>query len=234
METVESSPGGELSAEVHLKRRLVSARLWAAEHRLWTHPRIADLYPEILFRMHCMARASVPLMEAARDRLRPAAPRDRVAAGVVDYLDELIAGEQEHDDWILEDLEALGLPREEVLARVPPPTVAALVGAQYYWIFHHHPVALLGFIAVVEADPPTVDRIESIMQRTGLPRDACRHFLRHAVLEPAHNRLLEKTLDSLPFTAEHRNAIGVNVLGTLSMLAQSAEEILELQRIKSL
>ena len=30
---------------------------------------------------------------------------------------------------------------------MPSPAVAALVGSQYYWLLHHHPVALLGFVA---------------------------------------------------------------------------------------
>ena len=38
---------------------------------------------------------------------------------------------------------------------MPPPSVAGLVGSQYYWILHHHPVAFLGYVALMEGYPPT-------------------------------------------------------------------------------
>ena len=47
------------------------------------------------------------------------------------------------------------MPRDEVLRRMPSPTVASFIGAHYYWIHHHHPVAQLGQIAVQEGYPPT-------------------------------------------------------------------------------
>ena len=47
------------------KIALVLPELLAAGRALMDHPRIAELYPEYLFTLHCMTRASVPLMEAA-------------------------------------------------------------------------------------------------------------------------------------------------------------------------
>jgi hypothetical protein len=38
----------------------------------------------------------------------------------------------------------------QTLSIRPSANVAALVGAQYYWILHHHPVALLGYMATLE------------------------------------------------------------------------------------
>lgn len=221
-----------VSEQVHQKRRLLSAGLRAVGRRLWSHPAITKLYPDVLFRMHCMTRASIPLMEAAVERFKPLVEVDPVASGVIEYLNRLIPEELSHDDWILEDLEALGFRREEVLARVPPATVAAVVGAQYYWIYHHHPVTLLGFIAVVEGDPPTVGEAEELIRKTGLPRSAFRNYLRHAVLEPTHNAYMDRMLDSLPFTPEHLSLLGMSMARTIHLLAQSAEEIIDLHEIQ--
>ena len=65
------------------------------------------------------------------------------------------------------------------VARMPSPTVAALVGSQYYWIFHYHPVALLGFVALfVEGHPPTPQLIEVLNERTGFPPRGVPHLHR--------------------------------------------------------
>ena len=38
-------------------------------------------------------------------------------------------------------------------------TAAALVGAQYYWIRHVHPVALLGYVMLLEGYPPSAGTV---------------------------------------------------------------------------
>jgi hypothetical protein len=221
----------EFSKQLHYKRWLMSARLREASKRLWESRDISELYPAMLFSIHSMARASVPLMKAAVDRLRAMSAVDPTVALLIGYFVRQIPQETGHDDWLLEDLEALGLSREQVLARMPPPTVAALVGAQYYWIFHHHPVALLGYILVVESEPPSVELIDRTIAKTGLPRDAFRSFFRHAVLEPAHNDALDCLLDALPLSREQHGLIGVSVIQTSNMIARSAEEILEFHEL---
>ena len=221
----------EFSKQLHLKRRLVGARLHEASERLWESLDISELYPAMLFCIHAMARASVPLMKTAADRLRTMTPVDPLASPLNEYFVRQIPQEMGHDDWLLEDLEALGRSRDVILAQMPPPTVAALVGAQYYWILHHHPVALLGYIFVVESETPSLEWIERTAARTGLPREAFRSFSRHAVLESAHNEALDELLDSLALTRQQQGLIGVSVIQTSTMIARAAEEILELHQL---
>lgn len=221
----------EFSKQIHLQRWLIGARLREASERLWESHDISELYPAMLFCIHSMARASVPLMQAAVDRLRAMTPVDPISAPLIEYFVRQIPQERGHDDWLLEDLEALGCSRETILARMPPPTVAALVGAQYYWILHHHPVALLGYILVVESETPGVEVVERTAAKTGLPREAFRSFFRHAVLESAHNDALDVLLDSLPLSREQQGFIGVSVIQTSNMIARAAEEILEFREL---
>src|SRR5689334_9046820 len=84
------------------KIALVLPELGAAAHALRSHPQIADLYPEYLFMMHCMVRATVPTMEAALARACTLAERDPVAAAIIPYLEKHIP-EEMHDHWPLED-----------------------------------------------------------------------------------------------------------------------------------
>jgi hypothetical protein len=204
---------------------LVLPQLVAAGDRLLTHPRVRDLYGEYLIAMHCIIRASVPLMEAARDRAATMRESDSVAAGLADYLGTHIGEEMHHDDWLLRDLEVLGSDRAVVLARVPSPAVASLVGSQYYWIFHVHPVALLGYIAVLEGYPPSKSLIDDLIVRTGHPRKAFRTLIAHSGLDPGHRDDLDAALDRLPLTGTHAALVGLNAISSIHMLAGIIDEV---------
>jgi len=105
----------------------------------------------------------VPLTDAALGRSRQLVGTDPLAAALASYLEEHVDEELGHDETLLDDLELLGVARDRVLAQMPSPAVAALVGSQYYWIIHYHPVAFLGFVAVMEGHPPTPELIETLI-----------------------------------------------------------------------
>jgi hypothetical protein len=172
-------------------------------------------------------------MQAAAAAYEPHVASDPLAAGIFSYLTHHIPEEMHHDDWILEDLEVLNISRSEVLPRIPPPAVAALVGAQYYWIQHYHPLALLGFIAVLEGTPPDVDYFERVADRAGIPREAFSNLLRHGRLDPRHRDDLDRALDELPLTDDHHSLLGVSSFQTIHLLTRVVEEILESARKRS-
>jgi hypothetical protein len=213
------------STRLHQKIELLLPTLTDAGRRLVTHPRIAELYPEYLVTMHWVVRASVPLMEAARDRAAAMATDDPVSAAVARYLADHIPEELDHDEWLLEDLEVLGRHRSTVLARPPSPVVASSVGAQYYWIFHYHPVALLGYIALLEGYPPERPEIEALMERTGHRPEAFRTLLAHAELDPHHGDALDETIDRLPLTREQSTVLGLSAMHSTLTMARAIEEI---------
>lgn len=193
--------------------------------RLVGHPQIRELYPEYLFTGHCIVRASVPLMETARERARAMAPGDPVADGLASYLDEHIDEERDHDEWLLGDLEAVGVERSGILARPPSPTIASAVGAQYYWVLHYHPVALLGWIGLLEGYPPSTTMIEELMARTGYRPEAFRTLTAHAELDVHHGDELFETLDRLPLTEKQATVIGLNAMWSVHLLARAIDEV---------
>jgi hypothetical protein len=215
------------SRRLREKIRIARGRLDAVARALWSHPLLSEIYPEFLFRNHAVIRASVPLMQAAAAVCEPYAASDPLAGGIFSYLTHHIPEEMHHDDWILEDLEVLNISRREVLPRIPPPAAAALVGTQYYWIRHCHPVALLGFIAVLEGTPPDVDYFERLADTSGIPRQAFSNLLRHGRLDPRHRDDLDDALDKLPLTEYHHSLLGVSSFQTIHLLAQVVEDMLE-------
>lgn len=212
------------SAILRRKIEVLLPRFVDAGERLIEHPRVVDLYPEYLFLSHGVIRASVPLMETALERAR--AQTDAVSDALAPYLEEHIEEERDHDDWLLGDLEVLGFDRDGVLRRPPSPTVAALVGAQYYWIFHYHPVVLLGYVSLLEGYPPSMELIERLIRATGYPREAFRTMIGHAELDPHHRDELNDLLDSLSLTEEQSTALGLNALYTVDAFTRAIDELL--------
>ena len=153
---------------------------------------------------------------------------DPVSSALEDYLERHIPEERGHDDWVLEDFEALGYSRQAALERMPSATAAALVGSQYYWILHLHPVALLGYIAVLEGSPPDEGQLMKIVERTKLPAAAFSTLVRHARLDPHHRDELDRVVDALPLTQRQIDAIGANAARTVALLARVTDELVAL------
>jgi heme oxygenase-like protein len=188
------------------------------------HPRLGELWPEYLLLQHQIIRATVPLTEAALVRAREL--NDPLGEPLAHYLEEHVDEELGHDETLLGDLELLGIDRTTVLARMPPPSVAGLVGSQYYWIHHYHPVAFLGYVALMEGYPPTPELIDELVERSGRPHAAFRTYIEHAELDPGHRDHLDRTIDSLPLDASHEVALGISAIATAALAASSLEELL--------
>jgi Iron-containing redox enzyme len=185
---------------------------------LLEHPRARELFPQYLATAYQMGGPMVPLMETALGRARELCAADPVADGLAEYLERHIPEEMHSDEpggAVLDDLEALGVDVAGLRAELPPPKIAALVGAQYYWIFHHHPVAILGFLAL-EAYHPHAATLERLIEHTGLPRDGFRQLLLHSKLDVAHARELHRVLDSLPLEPWHERLITTSALQTIA------------------
>lgn len=207
------------------KLGLVRPRLATLAAELWDHPRVDQLLSSYLVALHGVVRASVPLMETALVAARELASADAVAAGMLGYLERHIEEERGHDRWLLEDLEALGLPRGEVLARVPADSTARAVGAQYYWARHVHPVALLGYIAVLEGDAPSVEFLDELRTARGVPEAGLRTLYKHARLDVGHRLDLHELVERLPLEPWHESLVGVSVFHTAGELSATLADV---------
>jgi hypothetical protein len=213
------------STRLRGKIELVLPDLWVAGEELFTHPGIARLYGEYLGLCHQVVRASVPLMETALRRAQELSAADPVARALTGYLASHIVEELDHDEWLLEDLETLDIPRARILQRPPTATVAGLVGAQYYWILHYHPVALLGYITVLESYPMSREAIADLAARTGLGPTAFRTLVEHAEVDPGHAEDLRRTIDALPLTRAQSSVLGSSAMHTVVTLATAFREV---------
>jgi Iron-containing redox enzyme len=210
------------TTSARLRRKLdLAVPAFAAPGRLLLeHPRARELCPQYLAAGAYVTLAMVPLMETALDRARALAPGDPVAAGLVDYLERHIPEEMhggEPGRAALDDLAAMGVDTTELRERPPPPKMAALIGSLYLWIWHRHPVAILGLLEL-EAFHPHAPTVERLIEKTGLPRDGFRQLLLHAELDAHHAAELHRVLDLLPLEPRHEQLISQCALQTMALL----------------
>src|SRR5207247_6620068 len=124
------------SERLRLKAELLAPAIAMPGRRLVDHPRARELFAVYLTAGYHVTRAMVPLMETAFERARELSPQDPVAEGLAVYLERHIPEEVHADEpggATLDDLEALGVDPVALRTSLPPPQVAALIGAQYYW-----------------------------------------------------------------------------------------------------
>jgi hypothetical protein len=196
---------------------LIRSALWlgippvqAAATEFWTRPGLRERYPAYLCAMHGLIRASVPLMESAVGGCGRLPPHDHSAEPLAGYLRAHIERERGHDDWLREDLAVLSAEGPGIAGD----EVAALVGAQYYWVEHVHPACLLGYIAVLEGCPPDAGFTARLPALTGLPARAFRTLAWHAGHDPGHSGELDRLLDLLPLSTAVAAAVARNVAFT--------------------
>jgi hypothetical protein len=208
------------SARLAQKLDLIASAFVTPGRMLLDHPRAGELYPAFAAAGSYVTLTMVPLMEAALDCSRMLSGRDPVAAGLVPYLERHIP-EEVHGGApgraALDDMEAIGVDTVALRERPPPREMAAFLGTQFFWIWHRHPVAILGFLAL-EAFHPHTAAVEQLIERTGLPRDGFRQLLLHAKLDVVHAEELHRVIDSLPLEPQHEQLIALSAFQTIATL----------------
>lgn len=205
---------------------LASDSLTTRIESFWSHPRLAELYPEFLFAAHGVICASTPLLDAAADEAALRSESDELSRMLAPYLREHAVEEDGHDQWLLDDLEICGISRSRVLERIPYPGAAALAGAQHFWLRHVHPVAILGYLAVLE-NPASPAFLDKVAQRSGLPPAAMSAHMRHAKLDVAHVAEFDAMLDALPLTTHHMDILATSAITAVAHLDAFFADVLE-------
>src|ERR1700733_8865715 len=218
------------SKHLRAKIRLAEPYLLGVSDQFWTHPQLAQMFPEFLFMMHSIIRSSVSLINAAAVSAQRRADSDPISRKLVSYYTPPALEETHHDEWLLEDIVAMGANRSDVLARLPSATIASLVGAQYYWALHVHPVSLFGYLAVLEGNPSSVKHLSKIRTKHGLPAKGMRTMVKHARLDPYHRDEIYAQLDELPLTENLSELVALSAFHTIEDIAQALQEILDSHR----
>lgn len=215
------------SAPLRRKIGLAMGPLAGLSERFIGDPRAGEIYPAYLVAVYQVMRGIGGVMDTALERANARLGVDAVAPALAAYLEKHIEEERGHDAWILEDLEVLGLDHDGIGGRPSPPAVAELVGAQYYWVLHAHPVAVLGYLAVAEGGASTPSTVRRLQEATGHPIAAFRTLTEHADLDPTHGDEVYEVIDELPLTRSLEQLITMSALSSAGLMARALEEVLE-------
>jgi hypothetical protein len=214
--------GTTASERLRHKIELIGPGVVLPARLLLEHPRAGELYPRYLATGYHITCGMIGVMDAALARARAIARVDDVAAGLALYLERHLREEMHSEEpggAVLDDLRALDVDAASLTEEASSPKLASLIGAQYYWILHQHPVAVLGFLEL-EAYHSELPVVERLIEKTGLPREGFRQLLLHAKLDAVHARELHDVLDSLPLEPRHEQLVGLSALHTIGLVAE--------------
>ena len=226
MQSGDDGDGMTHSRRLRRTIALVSGSLSRRIESFWSHPRLAELYPEFLFATHGVIAASTPIMEAAAEAAELRSADDALCRVLAPYLREHAAEEDGHDVWLLDDLEMCGIARERVLGRIPYVSAAALAGTQHFWVRQAHPVAVVGYLAVLE-NPASPEFLREVARRTGIPVEAMRTFLRHAELDVTHVAEFDAMLDGLPLGQRETDVLSTSAIAAVAQIDVWFQDVLE-------
>ncbi|HRE36118.1 MAG TPA: iron-containing redox enzyme family protein, partial [Sphingopyxis terrae] len=120
-------------------------------------------------------------MKAARARLggRPA---------IVAALDDYIADETGHEEWILSDIAVAGGDAAAVRASAPAPATAAMVDHAYRRIATGNAMAFFGMVYVLESVSVALATrgASAVAKNLGLPPQAFTYLTSHGALDQDH------------------------------------------------
>lgn len=205
----------KFSQRLNAKLDRIAPFMFSEASQIWQGQDPRFMYPHYLATMHGVVRSAVSLMDAAIEQAKETAKTDPICAALIPYFQHHREEERGHDEWLLEDLEETGHPRSMATDGIPPAETAHLVGAQYYWIKHVHPVTLMGHMAAIEGYHPPKGFAAQLFQLTGYPSGAFKAIRRHEVLDIQHKADLHALLDQLPLTVQHQNYITISALHTM-------------------
>jgi pyrroloquinoline quinone (PQQ) biosynthesis protein C len=152
-----------------------------------------ELYIAFLTQAYHHVRHTVPLMMAVGSRIP-----ERLSwlqHEILHYLDE----EEGHDQWILDDIEAVGGSRAAAAKSQPDLATDAMVAFAYDMIARRNPIGFFGMVHVLEGTSVALalraaDRIQAAL---ALPNRAFTYLRSHGTLDQQHVQHLAGILNRL-------------------------------------
>ena len=138
-------------------------------------------------------RHTVPLLQAMKAALPPR------LAWLEGALDEYIAEEAGHDEWILNDIRAAGGDAEAVRHGAPGHATEVMVAFAYDTIARVHPLGFFGMVHVLEGTSVSLALLaaDAIQKPLALPDAAFSYLRSHGTLDLEHTAHFERLMDRI-------------------------------------
>jgi pyrroloquinoline quinone (PQQ) biosynthesis protein C len=153
-----------------------------------------ELYAKYLEQAYHHVRFTVPLLQLASDTCT--ATDTIYVNALAEYIDE----ESGHDEWILDDIKALGVDAEAVRHGQGGFACRIMIAYAYYAIEHISPYALLGMVHVLEGMSVELAQkaAGAIAKSFGdTPPNAFSYLTSHGALDVEHVQFFEDTVNAI-------------------------------------
>ena len=157
-----------------------------------------DDYVAFLGQAFHHVRHTVPLLMATGARLP--ADKEWLRSAVAKYIEEEIG----HEEWILDDIAACGIDKEDVRHSDPAPATEVMVAYAYDTVYRVDPVGFFGMVHVLEGTSvTTADRAaDAIGAALNLPERALTYLRSHGALDIEHCAFFETLMNRITDTDE--------------------------------
>ncbi|MFM2479164.1 TenA family transcriptional regulator [Celerinatantimonas sp. MCCC 1A17872] len=193
-----------------LKRQTESARAQMLQAKIFAACQKGQIdrqtYRAFLTQAYHHVKHTVPLLMACGGRLPERYEGLRVALG--HYIEE----ESSHQEWILNDINALGFDAQLVRAGLGEGEVdwpiELMVSYLYHQIDRANPLALFGMVWVLEGTSVSVggSMAKMVQQTLDLPNRAMTYLLSHSELDTQHIQFFEQLMNQIE-SPEDKQAI---------------------------
>lgn len=154
-------------------------------------------YIAFLTQAYHHVRHTVPLLQACAKEL--SAPTYEHLHWLLPALEEYVLEEQDHDEWILNDLQACGLNRERIRQEEPSFATQCMVSFAYDQIQRRHPLGFLGMVHVLEGTSVALALLaaDQIQKKLRLPSQAFSYLRSHGTLDIEHTAYFQQLVDQI-------------------------------------
>ena len=152
-----------------------------------------ETYTAFLTQAYHHVKHTVPLLMACGGKLPERLEWLRVALG--DYIEE----EMGHQEWILNDLTACGIDKENIRKSRPDSATDIMVAVAYDTINRLNPVGFFGMVLVLEGTSIALatQAASAIQDKLNLPDAAFSYLSSHGSLDISHMRTFESLMNQL-------------------------------------
>ncbi len=162
-----------------------------------------EKYTTYLIDLYHIVVGVCPMMRMALEQL--SSKNDPECQPLIGYFERHLEEEFNHEAWILEDLDNLGVDYKAALAELPKPQILNLVGSMYYRILHLDPCAMLGYLAVGETYPVSQTVIDTIKRVLGVDANCVNALQQHVTIDIDHVQHLYQFIASIDWSERQKS-----------------------------
>lgn len=162
-----------------------------------------DTYVSFLRQAYHHVKHTVPLLMTTGGRLGEHYEWLRVA--IAEYIDEEIG----HQEWILNDIDACGLDKEQVRGGKPSLATELMVSYAYDMVNRVNPIGFFGMVLVLEGTSTAVasQAAKAISKSLSLPANCFSYLSSHGALDVEHTKFYEDIVNKIDDVQDQQQLI---------------------------